>query len=112
MMTIPSTINVPLHQDNDGSIRIGNTRVLLELVVHAFQRGESAESIVESFPTLRLDDVYAVLAYYLQYQDDVHAYIKVVETESQLIREKIEARQPSVKAIRNRLIHHLNKKSS
>jgi len=37
---------VPLRVDVLGIIRVGGTRVLLELVIRAFQHGESAEGIV------------------------------------------------------------------
>lgn len=47
----PSMI-VPLRTDADGAIRIGKTRVLLELVIHAYQWGETPEGIVESYASL------------------------------------------------------------
>jgi len=37
----------PLHEDATGAIRVGNSRVLLELVIRAFQDGASPESIVQ-----------------------------------------------------------------
>jgi hypothetical protein len=39
---------LPLREDKPGAIRIGNSRVLLELVIQAFQDGASPESIVLS----------------------------------------------------------------
>ncbi len=45
--------------------RVGESRVLLELVLDAFKRGESAEAIVRSYRVLRLADVYAVISRYL-----------------------------------------------
>lgn len=42
-----------------------NTRVLLELVLDAFKRGESAEAIVRSYRSLQLTDVCAVISRYL-----------------------------------------------
>ena len=44
--------------------RVGQSQVLLELVL-AFQRGETAEGIVRSYPALRLADVYSVIGRYL-----------------------------------------------
>lgn len=68
-MTTPSfeslTFTVALRQDPPGVYRVGNSRVLLELVLNAFNRGESPEGIVRSFPTLDLPDVYAVISRYL-----------------------------------------------
>lgn len=54
MITTPIAIDVPLWTDERGKIRIGDTRVLLELVIHAFWQGETAEGIVDSYPTLTL----------------------------------------------------------
>lgn len=104
MVSITPTMAVPLRTDAQGAIRIGSTRVLLEMVVHAFQRGATPESIVQSFPALRLDEVYAVIAYYLQNRAEVDAYLHHVETEGQRIREKIEAAQPDMRDLRERLL--------
>ena len=54
---------VPLRTDNDGVMRVGRTRVPLDTVVYAFNQGASPEEIVLSYPTLQLDDVYAVVNY-------------------------------------------------
>jgi uncharacterized protein (DUF433 family) len=59
------TMTIPLRTDEHGAIRIGKTRVLLELVIHAYYMGETPEGIVDSYPTLTTADVYAVNAYYL-----------------------------------------------
>ncbi len=57
----PLTLSVPLYEDPPGVLRVGKSRVLLELVIHAFQRGETPEGIVQSYDTLSLPDVYAVV---------------------------------------------------
>ena len=46
--------------------RIGATRVRLDTVVQSFETGASAEEIAEDYP-LKLDDVYAVITYYLRH---------------------------------------------
>lgn len=112
MMNFPITINVPLRHEDDGSIRVGKTRVLLEIVIRAFQRGDTPETIVENFPTLRLDDVYAILAYYLQQPTEIDAYMEQVKIEAKQIREKIEAKQPQIASIRERLRKRLADKTS
>jgi len=61
----------PLTEDASGALRIGNSRVLLEIVVRAFQDGATPESIVQRCSTLALPDVYAVLAYYLRHPNEV-----------------------------------------
>jgi len=39
---IPEPVGVPLLEDEHGSIRIGETRVLLEAVIHEFRRGDES----------------------------------------------------------------------
>lgn len=82
---------VPLRVDEDGVARVGKTRVPLDTVVAAFRLGETAEGIVESYPTLRLADVYQVLGYYLLHRDAVDAYVAGREHEAARLREEIEA---------------------
>ena len=61
----PLSVTVPLWEDPPGVFRVGNSRVLLELVIGAFKRGEAPEGIVRSYRTLHLADVYAVISRYL-----------------------------------------------
>lgn len=110
MISTPLSLSVPLRTDADGTIRIGKTRVLLEIVIGAFQRGETPEGIVQSFPSLKLQDVYAVIAYYLQHRNDVDAYLKRVENESEAIRREIEAVQSDMTDLRERLLKRLEEK--
>ena len=68
--------SVPLTIDQDGVVRVGNTRVTLETVVGAFLDGASAEEIAYQYPSLELGDVYAVIAYYLRQRADVDDYLR------------------------------------
>jgi len=45
---------IPMAKDPHGVYRVGGTRVTLDLVVHAFNRGATAEEIVQMFPSLEL----------------------------------------------------------
>jgi uncharacterized protein (DUF433 family)/flavin-binding protein dodecin len=82
---------VPLRIDERGVARVGQSRVTLDTVVAAFRLGETAEGIVESYPTLRLADVYRILGYYLLHRDTVDAYVAEREREASRLRGKIEA---------------------
>ncbi len=88
-----TTQPVPLRADAQGTIRVGQTRVSLDLVVAAFQQGASAEEIVQAWPTLDLGDVYAVLAFYLHNQAAVDSYLREQQREAEAIRQEITARQ-------------------
>jgi uncharacterized protein (DUF433 family) len=54
---------------------VAGTRVSLDSIVHAFHRGESPETICQSFELLRLEEVYGAIAYYLANQADIDAYL-------------------------------------
>ena len=60
-------------------IRIKGTRVGLETVVYAFQDGLSPEEIVQEYPSLSLEQVYATIAYYLHNRSEVDDYIARLE---------------------------------
>ena len=83
---------------------MGESRVLLDLVIHAFWRGQTPEAIVQSYDTLKLPDVYAVLAYYLAHQAEVDAYLARRDQEAENLRARIDATQPSSPDLRERLL--------
>ena len=87
-------IVVPLRMDEHGAIRVGNTRVLLDLVIHAFKTGANPEGIVDSFDVLSLADVYAVLSCYLRNPEPIDEYLRRREEEAEALRQQIEASQP------------------
>jgi uncharacterized protein (DUF433 family) len=89
----PLTLPIPLHQEPAGVLRVGTSRVLLELVIHAYQQGESPEGIVEMYPALELGDVFAVIAYYLAHRDDVDEYLRRCDEDAAAVRQRIEASQ-------------------
>ena len=94
---------VPLEADVDGVLRIGGTRVTLDVVVAAFSEGASAEEIVYQYPSLSLADVYAVIAYYLQRRAKVKAYLSRRRAQATAIQSQNEARF-SPHGIRERLL--------
>jgi uncharacterized protein (DUF433 family) len=98
------TLTVPLRTDELGKIRVGNSRVLLELVIHAYYAGETPESIVDSYPTLKLGDVYAVLSYYFEHPDEIDAYVQAQDVRADALMREVEANlSPQARALRARL---------
>jgi uncharacterized protein (DUF433 family) len=95
---------LPLRTDQGGTIRVGQTRIPLEAVVHAFNEGASAEEIAFRYPTLELADIYATITYYLRHPHAVDEYLRSQEERAQDARKKIEARQPDRRALRERLL--------
>src|ERR1700720_3855907 len=76
-----TTETISLSKGGDGVYRVGGTRVTLDLVVRAFNRGATAEEIVQKFPSLELSDVYQVIGYYLKYRPELAEYLKTREIE-------------------------------
>jgi uncharacterized protein (DUF433 family) len=98
------TMIVPLRTDEHGAIRIGNTRVLLELVIHAYYMGETPEGIVDSYPSLTTADVYAVIGYYLANWEAIDAYVRERDEQANRILRDMEANlTPEARALRTRL---------
>ena len=62
-------------EERDGNYYVAGTRVSLDSIVHAFHRGESAETICQNFEVLRLEEVYGAIAYYLANQAPIDAYL-------------------------------------
>jgi len=98
----------PLRQEPSGAVRVGNSRVLLELVIRAFQDGATPEAIVQRYPSTTLSDIYAVVTYYLRHREIVDRYLSEREVEAEAVRQKIEARQGTLAEIRARLLAHRN----
>jgi len=93
---------VPLRRDEHGIIRFSGSRVTLDSLVALFDRGATAEEIVQSLPTLGLGDVYAVLSYVLVHRADVDAYLALRDGQERASRAEAEKRSPSTD-LRSRL---------
>jgi uncharacterized protein (DUF433 family) len=98
----------PLHEDETGAVRVGNSRVLLEIVIRAFQDGASPESIVNRYSTLSLSDVYNAIGYYLRHQDAVEEYLSQREQLAEAVQQRLSNIQPDLSSIRARLLSQRN----
>jgi uncharacterized protein (DUF433 family) len=65
----------PYIDERNGGLYVAGTRVSLDSVVIRFQEGASPEKIVQSFPTLKLSQVFGVIAYYLENEETITEYI-------------------------------------
>ncbi len=90
----PLNVAVPLWEDPPGVIHVGKSRVLLELILNAFKRGESPEGILRSYRTLQLADVYAVISRYLADPAPFDEYLRRCDQDAEALRRKIESSQP------------------
>ena len=94
----------PLRQDETGAIRVGKSRVLLELVIQAFQDGATPETIIQQYDTLTLSDTYQTIGYYLSHKPIVEAYLRDREQLAQEVKVKVSTLHPELSDLRARLL--------
>jgi uncharacterized protein (DUF433 family) len=105
--TVPLTIHtdpVPFRTDESGVTRVGDSQVLLDVVIREFNKGADPEGIARGYSTLRLADVYAVIAYYLQHRSEVDEYLQARQEAAARLRQEIEAKQPGWTEVRAELL--------
>ncbi|MGH9846066.1 MAG: DUF433 domain-containing protein [Blastocatellia bacterium] len=56
--------------------RIAGTRISLDSVVIYWLKGESPESLTDSFPSLTLEQVFGALAFYLANREEIDEYLR------------------------------------
>ncbi|NEQ96626.1 MAG: DUF433 domain-containing protein [Cyanothece sp. SIO2G6] len=84
----------PLYEDETGAIRVGNSRVLLEIVIRAFQDGASPEAIASRYDTLSLADIYNTVGYYLRHRNAVEAYLTQRAQIADAVQQQLSQHQP------------------
>jgi uncharacterized protein (DUF433 family) len=77
----------PYVEDRNGGLYVAGTGVSLDSVIIGFQQGASPEKIVQSFSTLKLSQVYGVIAYYLEHESIIGEYVS--EGERQIERSAV-----------------------
>jgi uncharacterized protein (DUF433 family) len=108
MLSAAAAEPIPLSTDVDGVVRVAGTRVTLDTLVDTFMTGASPEEIAQDFPVLRLDDIYAVVTYYLRHRTEVDAYLRERRGRAEAIRHEIEAHSPQT-GLRDRLLARLGR---
>ena len=96
------TDGVPLHETSDGNVRVIGSRVTLHTIVGRFQVGDTPEDIQDGFPTLTLEQINAIIGWYLNHQAKVDEYIREVDEEAEEFWRRIESRPENI-AFRERL---------
>jgi uncharacterized protein (DUF433 family) len=108
MLSVAALEPIPLSTDADGVIRVAGTRVTLDTLVDTFMTGASPEEIAQDFPVLQLDDIYAVVTYYLRHRAEVDAYLRKRRARADAIRREIESHSPQT-GLRDRLLARLGR---
>lgn len=93
MITLNTTQRIPLTIGKDGAIRVNGTRLLVEMIVTAYKRGECPEKIFEAFPSSEytVADIYSIISYYLTHQNKIDAYIEKRADAAGKLRKQIES---------------------
>ena len=69
-------------EQRDEGYYVAGTRISLDSIVYAFNRGESPERILEEFPLLdKGSRVYGAIAFYLDHKPDIDKYLEETERE-------------------------------
>jgi uncharacterized protein (DUF433 family) len=63
-------------EERNGGYYIAGTRISLDSVVYSFERGNSPEAIQQSFPLLKLAQIYGAIAFYLDHQSEIRRYLE------------------------------------
>jgi uncharacterized protein (DUF433 family) len=95
---------IPLRVDEHGVIRVGDSQVVLDVVIREFNNGAEPEAIAHGYPTLHLADVYGAIAYYLRHRKDLDDYLHSRRQEAGKLRQEIEATQPNRAQLQAKLL--------
>jgi uncharacterized protein (DUF433 family) len=85
----------PLRLDQGDTVRVGNSRITLDLIIEQYENGMTPEDMVRAYDTLLLADAHAVIAYYLRHRKEVREYLNQRKEEAEALRAKIEAARVS-----------------
>jgi uncharacterized protein (DUF433 family) len=80
-----------LRVDEQNVIRVGKTRVTLDTLVAAFDRGDTPEEIARNYDALSLTEVYQAIGYYLAHQTEVDAYLERRRAHRASVQKEVEA---------------------
>jgi uncharacterized protein (DUF433 family) len=70
---------IRIDHESGGALRVGPTRMTLEVVLTAHLQGYRPEEIVQQFPALELADVYTVIGHYLRHREAFDGHLAEVE---------------------------------
>jgi uncharacterized protein (DUF433 family) len=94
---------VPLVQLETGGVRVRNSRVTLETIVHRMQVGDTVEEIHDSFPTVSVTQIEEILAWYYDNKTDADEYLQEIEELLRRLRDEAES-QPGYKEWREKIL--------
>ena len=110
-MQIDFTVKIPLSFWDDDTIRVKNTRLLIDMIIGAHNRGETPESILDSFPSdiYNLVDIYLIIGFYLNNKAKFDEYLEAREKEAEVIWSKITS-APGYKERHDELVQNIKER--
>src|SRR5687768_1855904 len=85
-----------LRVDDGGAIRVGKSRISLDLIASQYENGMTPEDMVRAYDTLDLADVYAVIGFCLRHPAEVAAYLQRRAVEAEALERKIGSERPRI----------------
>ena len=85
---------LPLRIDDTGAIRVGPSRVTLDVLVQYWRLGMSPEEIARGLDALNLADIHGAISYYLRHQSELDEYLSRRENEAVALQREIESANP------------------
>ena len=95
---------VPLvdrYEGHDGTIRtirVIGSRITLDTLVGFFKQGKTVKDLARGFPTLSLEQIKAVINWYLTHQREADEYLEEGEAEAEALWKKITSRPEYIAA--------------
>lgn len=83
-------------EQRNGGYYVAGSRVSLDSIVHAYWRGQSPESILQSFPVLNLEQIYGAITFYLAQREEIDAYLEKARLKYEELRQASRAAHPEL----------------
>lgn len=75
----------------NGAMRLTGSRVALEIIVSRIQEGLTAEEINDRFPSVSVEHISGVMAWYKDNQAATEEYIRAIDAEWEILRKELES---------------------
>jgi hypothetical protein len=88
--------------DGQDAARVKGHRVGIDLIIDAYRAGKTPHEIAKEFPTIRLEDVFATITYYLHNQQRLDVWMDSLSSWAQQdMADKDDRPSPVGKRLRN-----------
>ena len=94
---------IPLRCDASDVLRVADSRVTLDTLVHHYRDGASADEIALRFESLALPEIHAAISYYLNHRAELDEYLALREDRAAETRRDVEMTWKGI-SIRDRLL--------